>query len=38
MVTVQRMGGVPTDGSDRPLTPVKVHRAYVAGSSMLTND
>ena len=37
MVTIQRMGGVPVDGSDRPLTEVRVHRAYIPGSHLITS-
>mmetsp|Transcript_33040 Transcript_33040/g.42470 ORF Transcript_33040/g.42470 Transcript_33040/m.42470 type:complete len:165 (+) Transcript_33040:18-512(+) len=38
MGTIKRLGAVPTDSSDRPHTEVKVHRAYVDGSNLLTQE
>lgn len=37
MRTIQRMGGVPCDASDRPQTEVRVHRAYIQEAAMLTD-
>lgn len=37
MKTIQRMGAVATDQGDRPLTEIKVHRAFPAEQMMLTN-